>query len=75
MDPWVLITIVVVGVFGLCFLVDKGFDPKFGARSLKRTIQKELEDKAAEQIISNFDKTLTKMYADIVDGELRVTAE
>ena len=57
------------------FLVDKGFDPKFGARSLKRTIQKELEDKAAEQIISNFDKTLTKMYADIVDGELRVTAE
>ncbi len=57
------------------YLVDKGFDPKFGARSLKRTIQKELEDKAAEQIIANFDKKLSAMHAELVDGELVVTVE
>ncbi len=57
----------------ISFLVDKGFDAKFGARSLKRTIQKELEDKAAEQIIANFDKKISTMHADIVDGQLIVS--
>ncbi len=33
------------------FICDKGFDPKFGARPLKRAIQKYLEDKMAEIII------------------------
>jgi ATP-dependent Clp protease ATP-binding subunit ClpC len=30
------------------FLIEKGFDPEFGARPLKRVIQKQLEDKLAE---------------------------
>ena len=33
------------------FLAEKGFDPKFGARPLKRAIQKYLEDPLAEEII------------------------
>ncbi|MDP3789658.1 MAG: ATP-dependent Clp protease ATP-binding subunit ClpC, partial [Candidatus Omnitrophota bacterium] len=33
-------------------LVEKGFDPIFGARPLKRTIQRLLEDPLAEDIIS-----------------------
>ena len=33
------------------FLVEKGFDPVFGARPLKRTIQKYLEDPLAEEIL------------------------
>ncbi|MBN2667769.1 MAG: ATP-dependent Clp protease ATP-binding subunit [Bacteroidales bacterium] len=33
------------------YLVDKGYDPKFGARPLKRAIQKYLEDVLAEAII------------------------
>jgi ATP-dependent Clp protease ATP-binding subunit ClpC len=33
-------------------LIEKGFDPVFGARSLKRTIQRFLEDPLAEEIIS-----------------------
>ncbi|MDD4953983.1 MAG: hypothetical protein PHG40_03640, partial [Candidatus Omnitrophica bacterium] len=33
-------------------LIDKGFDPVFGARPLKRTIQRFLEDPLAEEIIS-----------------------
>ncbi|MEX0599577.1 MAG: AAA family ATPase, partial [Rhodothermales bacterium] len=34
------------------FLVDKGFDAKFGARPLRRSIQKYVEDPMAEQILS-----------------------
>ena len=34
------------------FLIDKGFDKTFGARPLKRTIQRFLEDPLAESIIS-----------------------
>ena len=39
-------------------LVEKGFDPIFGARPLKRTIQRFLEDPLAEEIIAkNFDRS------------------
>ena len=34
------------------FLIEKGFDPAFGARPLKRTIQRFLEDPLAQDIIS-----------------------
>ncbi len=33
------------------FIADKGFDPVFGARPLKRTIQKFIEDPIAEEIL------------------------
>ena len=34
------------------FLIGKGWDEKFGARPLKRAIERELEDKLAEDILS-----------------------
>jgi ATP-dependent Clp protease ATP-binding subunit ClpC len=34
------------------FLMEKGFDPVFGARPLKRTIQRFLEDPMSEEIIA-----------------------
>ncbi len=41
------------------FIVDKGYDTKFGARPLKRALQKYVEDLIAEKIVSN----------SIVDGD------
>jgi ATP-dependent Clp protease ATP-binding subunit ClpC len=35
------------------FLVNKGFDPAFGARPLKRALQRYLEDPIAEEILRN----------------------
>lgn len=35
------------------YLAEKGYDPKFGARPLKRSIQKYLEDPLAEKIIES----------------------
>ncbi|MFH1258976.1 MAG: ATP-dependent Clp protease ATP-binding subunit [Elusimicrobiota bacterium] len=34
------------------YLVDKGFDPHYGARPLKRSIQKYIEDPIAEELLS-----------------------
>ncbi len=34
------------------WLVDQGFDPKYGARSLKRKVQTALEDEMAEEILA-----------------------
>ncbi|MBR2696547.1 MAG: ATP-dependent Clp protease ATP-binding subunit [Parasporobacterium sp.] len=34
------------------FLVDSGYDPKFGARALKRKVQSLLEDEIAEEILA-----------------------
>ena len=34
------------------FLIDKGYDPKYGARPLRRTLQNEIEDNLAEAILN-----------------------
>ncbi|MFA6384214.1 MAG: ATP-dependent Clp protease ATP-binding subunit [Candidatus Omnitrophota bacterium] len=41
------------------FLIEKGFDPVFGARPLKRTIQRFLEDPLASEIIAKKYKEAT----------------
>lgn len=45
------------------FLVDKGFDQKYGARPLKRAIQKYVEDPLAEEILRGSFKDGTKIIA------------
>ena len=45
------------------FLADKGFDPKFGARPLKRAIQKYVEDPMAEELLMNHFKEGDKILA------------
>ncbi|HYW34513.1 MAG TPA: ATP-dependent Clp protease ATP-binding subunit [Balneolaceae bacterium] len=35
------------------YITDKGFDPKYGARPLKRAIQKYVEDPLAEELLNN----------------------
>jgi ATP-dependent Clp protease ATP-binding subunit ClpC len=49
-------------------LIDKGFDPVFGARPLKRTIQRLLEDPLAEEIISGTIPEGSRIFVDR-DGE------
>lgn len=43
------------------FFIEKGFDPVFGARPLKRTIQRFLEDPLAEEIIAGRYKDGSKI--------------
>ncbi len=54
------------------FIADKGFDSQFGARPLKRAIQKHLEDPLAEEIIkSNLEEGDT-INVGLKDGEVTI---
>ena len=49
------------------FLTDKGYDPKFGARPLKRAIQKYLEDELAELLLDTEVKEGDEIKVDVSD--------
>ncbi len=49
------------------FLLDKGWDPNFGARPLKRAIQKYIEDELAEEIIKSSLHTGDQILIDTED--------
>jgi len=52
---------IVLGDEARKFLIEKGFDPIFGARPLKRTIQRYIEDPLAERIIEGTFKAGSKV--------------
>jgi ATP-dependent Clp protease ATP-binding subunit ClpC len=51
------------------FLVDKGYDEQFGARPLRRALQKYLEDPLAEEIISAQLQEGDKIEGDAMEGQ------
>jgi len=55
------------------FIVDKGYDEKFGARPLKRAIQKHLEDPFAEEIINSSISEGDLLKADYVKDAKELT--
>ncbi|MBO7190585.1 MAG: ATP-dependent Clp protease ATP-binding subunit [Elusimicrobiaceae bacterium] len=55
------------------FLVEKGFDVKFGARPLLRTLQRELEDPLAENILVNHYPAGTKITVNFDDKAHKLT--
>lgn len=57
------------------FLVDKGFDEKYGARPLKRAIQKYLEDEIAELILVENLGTGAVVTADYEEGSEKLKFE
>lgn len=52
------------------FIIEKGFDPVFGARPLKRTIQRFLEDPLASEIIAKRFKEGSKIKVGRKNEEL-----
>lgn len=59
------------------FIAEKGFDKQFGARPLKRAIQKYVEDALAEEIITSKIHEGDEIFMDLVDTsqELIVTVK
>jgi ATP-dependent Clp protease ATP-binding subunit ClpC len=59
------------------YIADKGFDRQFGARPLKRAIQKYVEDTLAEEIITSKISSGDEIFMDIEDNseELTVTIQ
>ena len=56
-------------------LVKKAFSVTYGARNLRRTIQKELEDPISEIIIESFESPVSRITAKAEDGNILVSAQ
>ena len=52
------------------YIVDKGYDSKYGARPLKRAIQTLIEDQLAEEILENKIKTGNKVLVTCKEGKI-----
>jgi ATP-dependent Clp protease ATP-binding subunit ClpC len=55
------------------FIADKGFDPVYGARHLKRTLQKYLEDPLAEEILRGQFAGDCDIQVEAVEGENKLS--
>ena len=52
------------------YIVDKGYDEKYGARPLRRTIQNDIEDALAEKILEGTVKQGNRVLVSVKDGKL-----
>lgn len=52
------------------YMTDKGYDPAFGARPIKRVMQRELVNKLAKAIIDGTVHKDSVVEADVADGEI-----
>ena len=54
------------------FLVEKAYSVTYGARNLRREIQKSLEDPISEKIIDSFEKPISKLHISVKNGEITI---
>ena len=54
------------------YLVEKSYSMTYGARNLRRLIQKELEDPMAARIIDSFEDPITQISATAADGAVQL---
>ena len=54
------------------YLVEKSYSMTYGARNLRRLIQKELEDPMASRIIDSFEHPITQISATAADGAVQL---
>ncbi|MGA5816263.1 ATP-dependent Clp protease ATP-binding subunit [Kitasatospora sp. NPDC094028] len=55
------------------YLVNRGYQPEFGARPLRRTIQSELDNRISNLLLDGTVREGDTLIADVDDGELTVT--
>ena len=56
-------------------LVKKAYSATYGARNLRRTIQKELEDPISEKIIDSFETPINRICVETEGEAIKITAE
>ena len=56
------------------YLVKTSYSVTYGARNLRRAVQKDIEDKIAAEIIDNYAGDITKVGITAVDGKISVLA-
>ncbi len=63
-----------VGGSALTALVEEGYDAQYGARPLKRVIQRRIEDKLSEEILLGKVQNGQRVYVEFVNGNYVFTA-
>jgi ATP-dependent Clp protease ATP-binding subunit ClpC len=53
------------------YLANAGFDPEYGARPLRRAIQRLLEDEVSEQLLGGYIEPGQRVRVELEDGRLR----
>lgn len=56
-------------------LIQKAYSATYGARNLRRTIQKELEDPISERIIDSFENPISRINIDVEREQIKITAD
>ena len=54
------------------YLVQKAYSAVYGARNLRRTIQRELEDPISEAIIDSFQNPISAIFADVENDSVKL---
>ena len=57
------------------YLVKKAFSVTYGARNLRRTIQRDLEDPISEKIIASFESPISSIRVSVCDEQLVIETE
>ncbi|MBP3653838.1 MAG: ATP-dependent Clp protease ATP-binding subunit [Oscillospiraceae bacterium] len=57
------------------YLVKKGYSVAYGARNLRRLIQREIEDAVATEMVDNRRGNVSKVFVTVVDGKVQVQSE
>ena len=52
------------------YLIEEGYDEKYGARPLRRTIQRKIEDPLANEILKGIFKDGSNILVDFKDGKI-----
>src|SRR5438552_2375270 len=52
------------------FLIEKGYDPQYGARPMRRAVERFLEDPLAEELLRGSVKTGDRVEVAVADGKL-----
>ncbi len=53
------------------FIAEKSFSEKFGARNMRRFIEREVEDKLASLVLDNYETKLTGVSLSMSDGSIK----
>jgi len=59
----------------LDWLTETSYSVTYGARNLRRTIQKEIEDRVAQQIIERYENPMSRIHVTRGENGLTVTGE
>ena len=57
------------------YLVKKAYSVTYGARNLRRTIQRDLEDPISEKIIDSFEAPIASIHISVEADAVRVEAK